>query len=646
MRQGGWNWAAGLLAATALAGAVPAVAQASGAAVEARTIDPLAATGRWSAFSGGHAPLPPMGWNSWNAFYHDIDEEKVLAAATYIVESGLAARGYRYINIDDGWWLKRDVDTGRMVINTANFPSAASGDGTTSFRPFTDRLHTMGLKVGIYSDIGRNSCGQTFGHGAANNPQGSVEEREVGLYGHVDQDIALYFGEWGFDYIKVDGCGIRGMGAGNPNVAAGIYREFEPLIDVDSIGNTNVPAVQALFGEVRDALARHNPDGDYVFSLCIWGSSDVRSWAHNFGNLSRTSEDISPHWGRMLHNLDSASRRELYAQPGNWNDPDMLFVGTGDFDANHLVEARSHFSLWAMLNAPLIIGFDMRQMTPELLAILGNEEIIALNQDAGGNQAVLAFDTDDIQIFVKTLADGSKATALFNRTSAPLDVVLTADHLKLRGDQPVALRDLWSGETSGFTGEMTLTLAPRETRVFAASGARRLDGGLYLSEMPGAINVAEDGVVEPEHDPLVHRGILPWQQTRGVGDRHRYTGWGGARADSTPHGQALRVANRDFATGIGALANSRLELRNSGFARFRAEVGVDDTSVDTGTRVRFEVHGDGRLLAQSDWAGFGEAPKRLEADVAGTQIVEIIARSESAPARALSVVWGEAALLR
>ena len=378
--------------------------------------DDLAPRGVWTAYSEGKAATPPMGWNSWNAFYHDVDEAKVLASAQVLLDSGLAQAGYRSINIDDGWWLNRDAASGRMVIRSDKFPSAALPDGTTSFRPLTDQLHAMGLRAGIYSDIGRNSCGQTFGHGNPNNPQGTREEREVGLHGHVDQDIALYFGEWGFDYIKVDGCGIRGMGEDNPRVQDGTYRAFAPLIDFDSIARTDIAAVQALFGQVGEALARHNPDGDFVYSLCIWGAADVRSWFASYGNLSRSSEDIAPGWGRLLHNFDSAARRALYAQPGNWNDPDMLFIGTGDFDSAHMTEARSHMALWAMLSAPLIIGYDLRQASPEQLALLGNEDLIAINQDPAGNQAVLAYDTDEVQILAKTLDDRSKAVALFNRT--------------------------------------------------------------------------------------------------------------------------------------------------------------------------------------------------------------------------------------
>ena len=606
----------------------------------------LEPTGRWTAFSAGRAALPPMGWNSWNAFYLDIDEEKVLANARYIRDRGLADAGYLYINIDDGWWLKRDARTRGMVVRTATFPSAALPDGSTSLRPFTDKVHAMGLKAGIYSDIGRNSCGQTFGHGSPNNPKGTVAEREIGLFENIDRDIALYFGAWGFDYIKVDGCGIRGMGSDNPNVQNGTYREFPPLIDFDSIAATDISGVKALFGEVGSALARHNPDGDYLFSICIWGSADVRSWASRYGNISRTSDDIAPYWGRMLHNLDSAARRPLYAQPGSWNDPDMLFVGTGDFDANHLTEARSHFSLWAMINAPLIIGYDLRKATPELLEILGNRKVIALNQDPAGHQAVLTYDSEEVQVYLKTLSDGSKAVAVFNRTGQPLDAVLTAKQLKYDAASPVMLTDLWSDEESSFTDEQPLTLRAHETRLFRATGTRELPNGHYLSEVPGLVHVAEDGVVRPEPDPTIHRAVVHWSGTRGNGERPRYAGWGGAQADASPHLQTLRVANREFPSGVGVLANSRLEVRSAGYARFRAEVGVDDSALDKEQQVRFELYGDGRLLTRSDWMRFGNNPQEVEADVSGIQLLELVVRTSEPTDSPVPVTWGAARLLR
>jgi len=608
--------------------------------------DELDPAGKWTAYERGAADLPPMGWNSWNAFGVAIDEEKVLGSANIIVSSGLAAKGYRYINLDEGWWARRNSTTGRMVIRTDRFPSARQRNGSTSFRPLTDRLHAMGLKAGIYSEIGRNSCGQLYSEDKSSLPTGTVAEREVGLHDHVDQDIRLYFEEWGFDYIKVDGCGIRGLPASNPRVISGEFREFPPLIDSDSLGRTNIPAVRALFTDVSQALERHNSDDDFIFSICIWGAADVRSWAKNVGNMSRTSEDIFPIWGRMLFNLDSASRRALYAHPGSWNDPDMLYIGTGDFDADHLTEARTHFSMWAMLNAPLIIGYDLRRATPKLLEILGNTKVIALNQDPAGNQAVLAYDTDDTQFYVKTLSDGTKAVALLNRTSAPLQVTLTADQLKYLDDGDVTLENLWTGDTITFRKEHEFALAPRETLVFKARGTRTLAAGYYISEMPGSVNPAVDGITVPEAEPLTYRGILPWQGTRGNGEHPRYGGWGGAQADMTPYGDQLAVAGHRFFSGIGVLANSRLEVRNNGFKRFSATVGVDDTARDRSQPVTFFVYGDGRLLAESGPKRFGEAPSPIEADVSGVKLVELVARTAEPMRFPDPVTWGEAALTR
>ena len=607
--------------------------------------DDLDPTGAWSAFDKGAAALPPMGWNSYNAFGLAIDEPKLLAAAQELVSSGLAAKGYRYVNIDEGWWTRRAAD-GTLVIRTDRFPSAKLASGKTSFRPLTDKIHAMGLKAGIYSDIGRNTCGQQYSDDTASLPTGTQAEREVGLYGHVAGDISLYFQTWGFDFIKVDACGIRGLDASNPKVKSGQFRQLDPLIDSDSLGRTDIPKVRGLYSQVRDALVKSNPDNDFVFSLCLWGSADVRSWAKDVGNMSRTSEDISPTWSRMLFNLDTTSRRALYAHPGSWNDPDMLYIGAGEFDAAHLIEARSHFAMWAMLNAPLIIGYDLRKATPAQMALFGNAQIIALDQDRAGNQAVLAYDFDDIQIYVKTLADGTKAVAVLNRTSAPAQAVLTAAHLKFAESSPIDLTDLWTGIKSQFQGEDKLTLAPRQTLVFKASGTRTLADGLYLSEMPGRINVAVDGVRVPQAEPISYRAILPWNGTHGTGEHPRYGGWGGAQADQTPYGEELAVAGRKYITGIGILADSRMEIRNNGFTHFAADVGVDDSARDRSQPVTFLVYADGKLAAKSDPKRFGDAPTHLQADVSGARIVEIVARTPQSVRFPDTVTWGNAALTR
>lgn len=609
--------------------------------------DPLAARGQWSVTTRGSAPLPPMGWNSWNAFGTDVDEAKVLASAQLIVDSGLAAKGYRYVNIDDGWWARRRQSDGRVLVRADNFPSARTADGATSFRPFTDRLHAMGLKAGIYSEIGRNSCGQIYGDPAGpGQPSGSQAEREIGLYGHIDQDIALYFGEWNFDYIKVDGCGIRALAPDSPQVTSGRLRALAPLIDYDTIPRTDIPAVKALFDQVGRALSRSKPANDFVLSICLWGSADVRSWARTLGNLSRTSEDISPNWERMLHNLDSASRRELYAKPNSWNDPDMLFVGSGEFDDAHLTEARSHMTLWAMLNAPLIIGFDLRKSSPAMMGVLGNAQVIALNQDAAANQAVLAYDGDTVQVFVKTLTDGNKAVALFNRSGSPVDVKLIAAHLKYRADQPITLTDLWDGGTKSFTDEMPVHLERHQTLLFKASGTRTHPDGLFLSEQPANVNPAVDGIVHPMPDPMIHRGLLPWRSTKADGEHPIYGGWGGARADATPFAQTPKLAGKPYVSAIGTLANSRLEVRNTGFAIFTALAGIDDSVADSTARVRFAVYADGKLLQQTDWRKPGDAPVPIAAPVKGAKIIELVAQGNRPDMQTIAVDWAEAALDR
>ncbi|MFD2783684.1 NPCBM/NEW2 domain-containing protein [Novosphingobium pokkalii] len=371
-----------------------------------------------------------------------------------------------------------------------------------------------------------------------------------------------------------------------------------------------------------------------MLSLCLWGSANVRSWGKDLGNMSRTSEDISPTWARMLHNLDSTARRPLYAHPGSWNDPDMLFIGKGEFDATHAVEARSHFALWAMENAPLLIGMDLRQANAEQMALLGWKAAIALNQDPAGNQAVLAYDSAEVQIYVKTLADGTKAVALLNRSAAATHATLTAAHLKLVGE--IATTDLWTGKSGRFTDETTVPLAPHETVLLKVSGRRRLPDGLYLSEMPGRVNPAVDGVVQPQPDPLVHRGLLPWNDTRGTGEHPRYGGWGGAAVDSGPYGQELQAGHEKIDTGIGILAGSRLQVRNAGQARFTARVGVDDAAWGNSGAVTFQVYGDGRLLAQSAPLRAGAALVPLAADVRGVRLIELVtrpARASDAPIR-------------
>jgi alpha-galactosidase len=608
--------------------------------------DSLAATGRWSPYTEGRAQTPPMGWSSWNAFATDIDEDKILGSAQALVRDGLAAKGYRYVNIDDGWAMQRRVKDGALIIRPGRFPLTNRPGRDASFRPLTDKLHGMGLKAGIYSDLGRNTCSQAYSPDETDLPKGSVLEREIGLYGHIDQDIDLFFSKWGFDFIKVDGCGLRAYGPDSEKVQTGKYRMLPPILNMDFVNRSDIPAVQGLFGQINAALDRNNPDGDYLLSLCIWGAADVRSWGKNVGNISRTSDDINPSWGRMLTNFDTAAKRAFYAHPGSWNDPDMLNIGKGDFDENHLTEAQSHMTMWAMINAPLMIGMDLRQAPKSLLDIFGNAKVIAIDQDPAGHQAVVAYDSDDVQIFVKTLSTGEKAVAIFNRSAAPLEVDLTAAQMKYRDATDVTLVDLWNGQKRSFRTTTKMPIAGHQTLLFTARGTRMLDNGLYLSEQPGNVNPAVDGVTQPTPDPTIHRSATGWQRTRGSGEGPIYAGWGGVQPDRAPYGETLAINGKRFDTGIGVLANSRLEVRNQGYRHFVATVGVNDSARDTNQAATFAVYGDGKLLANSRELKWGSAGQQIAADVTGVKVIELVTRSTSSSAPPLPTTWADAALLK
>lgn len=604
----------------------------------------LEATGRWQHRPVGTAPTPPMGWSSWNAFRVDITEQKVLDSARVIVDSGLAAAGYRSINVDDGWWLKRRTADGRLQVRTGLFPSAATG-ADTSLRPFTDRIHAMGLKAGLYTDIGRNACSQAYDADSPNLPEGTAAEREVGLMDFMRQDVALFFGEWNFDYLKVDGCGLSSYGRDRPHVASGQYREYKPTIVEGSINQSDVDGTKKLYAGLRDALREVRPRGDYVLSVCLWGTVNVRSWGQDHGTMWRTSRDIANSFSQMVHNFDTVATREFYAGPGRWNDPDMLEIGNGEFDGHHLLEARTHLGLWAIAAAPLMIGTDLSKASPALIDVLKAPEVVAINQDPAGHQGVIAYADSDRQILVKTLADGRKAVLLFNRTGTPLKFTLTAEHLKMDAAAPIALRDAWARADVGtFTGKKEFELQPREALLFTATGKHVLPRGYFVSERPGNVYVARDGIRALEQDPVGYRALASWSTTDNGGTRPAYAGWGGPRADSTPYDQALSVQRQGFRHGVGVLADSRLQVQVApGSQRFTARVGVDDSTRGKTAAVSFEVWGDGRRLAATPPMKFNQPARELGADLRGVTLIELIVRQHGAePAGPVVVTWGDA----
>ena len=579
--------------------------------------DELEPTGTYSVYQTDAAQTPPMGWNPWNAFRTDVDEAKIRGSAEALVDNGLAQLGYRYVNIDDGWALQRRED-GTLKIRDTMFPSAkVDGYPNGTFVPFTDFIHGLGLKAGLYTDIGRNTCAQYHDAKSPNLPVGSIEERQVGSMDHAEQDMKAIFGTWNFDYVKIDACGVADYAPGTEPVESGRFAVFPPYIVRGDIPKSNPDAVEALYAKLGSAIKEWGGP-DAVLSICAWGEALSPRWGHKQGNLWRTSPDIEFNWDSMLRNIDSAVYRTLYAGPGHWNDPDMLAIGHGDFDENHLTEARAHMSMWAIMASPLLLGYDLRESPQELLDIVGNREVIAIDQDAAGNQGV-AYRDGDAMVVVRTLSGpGSRAVAFFNRSDEPVAATVDWTQLGFAPQTDAKVRDVWAHETLSPASEaITVQLGPREAKLFRIKGMPVDPEAVWLDEMPARINVAVDG----------------------LGNHALPDGWTPARVAAAPDGGPLAAGKTTFDKGIGLFANSRLEIRSDGeFDRFIARPGVAEGAKP----VTFEVYADRKLVADVTVAG-GTAGM-IDADVSGAEIVELVARTAAADdgARGPMVAWGNA----
>jgi alpha-galactosidase len=344
------------------------------------------------------AVTPPMGWNSWNHFAGNVSDAVIRAQADAMVRSGLSSVGYAYVNIDDTWEGERDAE-GVIHPNT-KFPD---------MKALADYVHAKGLKLGIYSSPGPKTCA---GY--------------EGSYGHEEQDARTY-AAWGIDYLKYDLCGLRVLMA----KAASKEAAHQMMLEA--------------YQRMHAALLKTGRP--IVYSLCQYGKDDVWKWGASVGgNLWRTTEDISDSYLSMaaigFGQIDIAR----YAGPGHWNDPDMLEVGNGGMNEE---EYRTHMSLWALLAAPLLAGNDLATMTPATVALLTNPAVIAIDQDPRGIQGERVWVKGALEVWVKPLADDSKAVGFFNRSDRTKEAEAEVPLGELGLRRGVYGHDVWNNKDLG-----------------------------------------------------------------------------------------------------------------------------------------------------------------------------------------------------
>lgn len=348
---------------------------------------------------------PPLGWNTWNTFGCEINEKLILESARIMIDSGLRDAGYEYVVLDDGWQLRQRDENGRLVADPEKFPRG--------IKALADDLHAMGLKLGIYSCAGNMTCGGYPGSNAY-----EFEDAET-------------FASWHVDYLKYDYCYKPQHEQGDQ-----LYQ--------------------------RMALALANSGRDIVFSACSWGAEETHKWIKNTGaHCWRSTVDIWDTWESICKLALQQKELLPYNGLGCFNDMDMLVVGMHGkgnvgFAGCTDTQYKTHFSLWAFMGSPLMIGCDIRDMTPETARILLNKDVIAINQDRGYRQPFsiggsFNFQWGDVEnsfVWAKILENGDIAIGMFNFSDDPRGMYFTLSDLALprSSGRKLELTDLWTGE--------------------------------------------------------------------------------------------------------------------------------------------------------------------------------------------------------
>lgn len=379
---------------------------------------------------------PMMGWSSWNTFRININEGLIKETADAMVAKGLKDAGYHFVNVDDGFFWGRD-EAGNLQFHTEKFPNG--------MKAVADYIHSKGLRAGIYSEVGENTCGSIWDadkHGIG-----------VGLYGHEEQDCDLYFNQWGYDFIKVDYCGAEKQGLDE----------------------------ETQYTKIFNAIKATGRDG-IRFNVCRWMFPGT--WVTKVGGSWRISHDIRNNFDETLgvrdvleHNLYLSA----YASPGHFNDMDMMQIGRNTMSVD---EEKSHFGLWSIMCSPMLIGCDLRTIPERTLEIITNKEVIALNQDVLGRQAqVVSREGKQIVLAKQIEKDQGKVrgVALFNGEDAPAVMRINFNDIQLSEKSKV--RDLWEQKDLGeFTGYYEVSVPAHGTAMLRIEGESSFDKTKYEAE--------------------------------------------------------------------------------------------------------------------------------------------------------------------
>lgn len=369
---------------------------------------------------------PLMGWASWNCFRTNISEQKLKAQADALVSTGLAEYGYEYFNMDDGFFGGRD-SCGKLQFHPQRFPNG--------IKVIADYAHSLGLKAGVYSEGGKNTCAYYWDNEGANGV-------DVGLFGYEEQDLNMFLDEFGFDFIKVDWCGGQ-------------------KLDLDE--QTQYTKIAGIIDEIR-----HKTGKCKVYNICRWQFPG--KWAVSIADSWRTGADIRPTFESIAYQIDNIKSLARFASPGHVNDLDMMQLGNG---MSHN-EEKSHFAMWCMMSTPLIVGCDLTKISDLTLSILKNKNLIAINQDKACLQAYVAKEICDEdgnvlgEIWIKNLGcDNSceKAVAFFNRSDKPIRFNVSYEEIGL-GGKVMSCTDLWKDEEVQLNDCIDITVGAHCTEVF------------------------------------------------------------------------------------------------------------------------------------------------------------------------------------